>query len=118
MEASKVTFVADGQWHLPYITYEEKKLYDLNIQVQCSVARCARVSYLTTEGTSPTVEQDVKLYERLVGSVPLHASPAEHQATPDVYVDSGMYETYGWRGGSRQANFVGWISFRKHLEGG
>lgn len=117
MAVSTYDTLKPGEWHLPYITYEEKKLYDQEVQLRCSVARCARVSYLTTEGTKPSVEQDQKLYERLVGSVPLHASPAEHQATPDVWVESGYVERYGWRTPEKQRNFVGWIQYRSLLPG-
>ncbi len=28
--------------------------------------------------------EDLKLYDRLVGSAPLHASPTEHQGTPQL----------------------------------
>ena len=67
-------------YHLPYITFEELKNHDINDCMKMSAARCARVSYLTHDGKSPSVEKDLKLYDDLVGSVPLHASPTEHQA--------------------------------------
>ena len=52
--------------------------------IKISVARCARVSYTSFEtGRRSTLEEDLALYDRLVGAQPLHASPAEHQATPD-----------------------------------
>ncbi len=65
--------------------------------IKLSVARCARVSYLTHEGKPPNVDDDLKLYDRLVGSVPLHASPAEHQATPDLW--GSIPGQYDWRYG-------------------
>jgi hypothetical protein len=46
------------------------------VALKCSVARCARVSYVTHGGKASTVEQDLELYERLVGAHPMHASPA------------------------------------------
>lgn len=116
MSASSPVFKQSGEWHLPFITYEELKLYDQHMLLAMSVARCARVSYLTTEGTKPTVEQDIKLYERLVGSVPIHASPAEHQATPDIDVRSG-YGNYGWQAPDKHRNFVGWCQLRTVLPG-
>ena len=48
--------------------------------MEISTARCARVSYLTHDGKKPSIENDYKLYNQLVGSRPLHASPTEHQA--------------------------------------
>lgn len=68
-------------WHLPYVTMEERRssasITDL---LAMSAARCARVSYLTHDKESPTFDADISLYERLVESKPLHASPLEHQA--------------------------------------
>lgn len=97
----------DGQWHLPFITEMDGILNpfaDYELFIKCSVARCARVSYLNHDGTSSTVEQDLQLYERLLGSAPVHASPAEHQAMAigDPNVRSG--------------NFRGWIQYRKTLK--
>ena len=63
------------------------------------------MSYLTHEGKTPTFEEDVALYMRLVGSQPIHASPAEHQAFvnyPDVKTPSGNF-------------FGGWVQHRKML---
>ena len=108
-----------GEWHLPFVSKEEKLEYFATLGngvvgssnkkhwlplIKRSVARCARVSYLNHDGTNPSIEQDEKLYERLLGSAPIHASPAEHQATPasSKRVKSG--------------NFHGWIQFRKTLK--
>jgi len=111
-----------GEWHLPYITDEEwawnRKqpdiLRQLNLQVlrKCSVARCARVSYLTHEGKEPDVGRDLVLYTDLVGSRPLHASPAEHQATPDRCAFPGV----AWEKPALHGNFRGWIQNRKMIE--
>lgn len=106
----------DGDWHLPFITQKDRSnaLHYVNYEnlgvsfdeliLKQSVARCARVSYLNHDGTSSTEEQDMQLYDRLLGSAPLHASPAEHQAMAcsDPNVRSG--------------NFRGWIQYRKTLK--
>jgi thymidylate synthase ThyX len=88
------------EWHLPYVIDEER--YDRDIAIKCSVARCARVSYLTYERKKPNIEEDLKLYDRLLGAQPIHASPSEHQATPGDR-DSG--------------NFRGWRQYRKMIPG-
>lgn len=78
--------------------------------------RAIRVSYLTQEGNQPTIESDLALYDRLVGSVPLHASPAEHQATPDVGM---LFESTGrvdWDNSHLHGNLLGWVQYRKLLE--
>lgn len=105
--------LSSGQWHLPFVKNVElealewqgdlEKLVTIEELTKRSVARCARVSYLNHDGTNPTPEQDLQLYDRLVGSSPIHASPAEHQAMAigDINIKSG--------------NFRGWIQYRKTL---
>lgn len=90
------------EWHLPFLRQNELASLDENTALKVSTARCARVSYLNHEGKPTTLEEDLGLYNRLVGQQPLHASPAEHQATP---IPSG------WSG-----NFYGWCQHRKLLE--
>lgn len=104
-----------GEWHVPYVLQSEKEqiypgMATSTAIVKLSVARCARVSYFTHEGKPPNIAEDLALYERLVGGVPLHASPAEHQARPDTFVH------WGWENVELHGNFEGWIQFRKELE--
>jgi thymidylate synthase ThyX len=103
---SRPRLLHDGQWHLPYVTRQERLEHftDTDLLLKVSGARCARVSYLTHDGETPSIEKDVALYERLVGGVPLHASPIEHQATPLAEADM-------WSG-----NFRGWLQNRKLVE--
>jgi hypothetical protein len=97
-------------WHLPYITLRERADHgtDPILLAQVSAARCARVSYLTHDGEAPIMGKDLELYERLVGSRPLHASPIEHQATP---MDFGMFQVEEFNG-----NLRGWVQHRKIVE--
>lgn len=99
-----------GEWHLPYIQCAEKgcPTFTQEMLIKMSVARCARVSYLTHEGKDPDYKKDLELYDRLVGSKPIHASPAEHQATPC----SERLQ------GDLQGNFKQWVQYRKMLEKG
>lgn len=102
--------LANGEWHLPYVSAEEKATLPIGILVKLSAARCARVSYLTHDGLLPNVEKDVALFDRLVGSRPLHASPIEHQAR----VLSHRGSEIGMSG-----NFSAlWVQHRKLLEVG
>jgi Thymidylate synthase complementing protein len=103
-----IPYLAD--WHLPYVSDKEKDSYSTYQCIKFSVARCARVSYLTQDGKEPSIEEDLKLYDRLVGSVPLHASPAEHQACPDTYIAQ-------WSHPELHGNLHGWVQFRKTLPG-
>ena len=90
MVASTPANLVPGEWHLPFIDDRDvsrnppregwERPYDkLSIEnaVKLSVARCARVSYLTHDGKRD-VEADIALYERLLKSG--HMSPFEHAA--------------------------------------
>jgi len=94
--------VGQWGWHLPFVS-EEERLLPLPF-VKLSAARCARVSYLTHEGKKPDLNKDLELFDRLVGSSPMHASPIEHQA----YALTSSNEQSG--------NFVGWKQYRKVYE--
>jgi hypothetical protein len=96
-----------GDWHLPYIWPEERSSRNIQMLLKMSAARCARVSYLRHDGLRPRIEEDLDRYEKLVGSNPMHASPVEHQATPDRVMDGK------WEAPSLHGNFVGWIQHRQ-----
>lgn len=106
-----------GEWHIPMsdifdngrLLALENKIYNTNnnadninsLKMKISVARCARISYLTYEGKDD-YEADIKLCDRLFGSVPKHLSPTEHVAQ---CLDSSEY--FG--------NFCGFKQYRKFL---
>lgn len=108
--------LATGNWHLPFITRDDwQEAYEcpessfeldwvVDRLIKRSVAKCARVSYLNHDGTSATADQDLQLYDRLLGNLPIHASPAEHQAM--AMGDSSV----------RSGNLRGWIQYRKTLK--
>jgi Thymidylate synthase complementing protein len=100
-----------GDWHLPYVSLEERQTENLETLKKLSTARCARVSYLTHDGLSPSVEKDCALHDMLVSSRPIHASPAEHQATPDPVGMGGIYSQLKLHG-----NLPGWVQYRKTIE--
>jgi len=91
-------------WHLPYVTMEERKTGEMHNLLAMSAARCARVSYLTHNKENPKAEEDWSLYKRLVESEPRHSSPLEHQAC----VAQNDFPCYNLRGG--------WISHRFVLD--
>jgi thymidylate synthase ThyX len=106
-----------GEWHLPYVSQEERRYYATDSLRKLSAARCARVSYLTHDGREPNPEEDFKLFDRLVGSVPLHASPIEHQATPDHYEATGFFTNpSGFAHPELWGNFKTWVQHRKVWE--
>ena len=115
----EVTALVPGEWHLPYVSEREITFYGghtdpTGILRKISTARCARVSYLTHNRLVPEPSADIALYERLVGARPIHASPAEHQATPDFW----MNELTGWAQSARHGNLTGFVQHRKLVEEG
>lgn len=110
MEASTPKPLQPGEWHLPYISDEERIEFELEKLKTLSTARCARLSYVPFDGNAD-YEAEVKRYESLVVSQPVHASPAEHQATPDEFVTAGRGGF--WRSPEFHGNFNGWIQHRQ-----
>jgi len=102
-----------GQWHLPYIKDVERfapgnynrsgQLKNEGNLIRASIARCARVSYLTHDNQEPDIDLDLRLYQRLFDSK--HMSPFEHIGTPNV-------DPNAWSG-----NLKGWIQYRKMVKG-
>ena len=111
-QESKPQLLQPGQWHLPYIEIDKDgpAIYATSADImetakKVSSARCARLSYLSFDtGKRSTIEEDLKLYNRLVGSTPIHASPLEHQAQAFQHADN------------RSRNFTGWWQFREMWE--
>ncbi|HTW84034.1 MAG TPA: FAD-dependent thymidylate synthase [Candidatus Sulfotelmatobacter sp.] len=92
-----------GDWHTPLILEDEEAILPLDERLKISVARSARVSYLSHEGTRDHVK-DLDLYEKLIGGgANGHWSPFEHVATP-------LRDGDAWSG-----NFRGWSQYRKRF---
>lgn len=94
-----------GEWHIPFgDQMDEERLWAIqprnprgfafapdtsdeyirsvlleHQKIKVAIARCARISYLNYEGKDDYVA-DIKLCDRLFGSVPRHLSPTEHVA--------------------------------------
>lgn len=102
MEESAPRLMHEHHWHLPYVTDEEYDTIPESMLLKYSVARCARVSYLTHGEGKLDLKADEALHDRLLASG--HMSPFEHQATPG--------KLPRWLG-----NFYGWTQYRKLLPG-
>lgn len=122
-EASTPQLLKHGQWHLPYVLKEERESnYLSNELTNVSAARCARTSYMTFDGKPSILEKDVALCEKLVGADILHASPFEHQATPDWLTKNkrkGIFRfaKHEWANPDLHGNFTGWCQNRKFMDG-
>ncbi|MCB1466529.1 MAG: FAD-dependent thymidylate synthase [Rhizobiaceae bacterium] len=117
MDVSKPNDLLPGMWHLPYTDDRDLDILGRETAIKLSVARCARISYAPFDGDA-SIESELRRYDTLVGSQPLHASPAEHQATPDV--NDGKVKLHGktytaWSQSYLHGNFTGWCQYRKLL---
>lgn len=128
MEDSTPKELAVGEWHTPYYYgsfTDEKGNSDVGTALKCSVARCARVSYLNHDNSTPNIEKDLLLADKLLEAG--HFSPFEHQATPisEVYKERWEFDIE-WVDGITHidrdnnywsGNFRGWIMYRALLDG-
>jgi len=111
MAASTPTLLHPGEWHLPFVKEYEQESFTLAECKVMSVARTARISYNTHDGKHSSLENDQLLYDQLMG-FPVHASPFEHQATPDK-----KWSRNRWGKPDLHGNIYGWIQHRKMIEG-
>lgn len=134
-----------GEWHRPFVDNEteaDKWLMNLwgvdadlrdedkrpKILNDVSAARCAHLSYrdLAT-GQRMTIERALSICTTLRDSRPLHASPFEHQATPDevqgwsehdaVAQHSREHRIPIWKNPYQHGNLYGWRQARKMIPG-
>lgn len=109
--------VGNSDRHLPYITTKEQGILSLENATKCSVARCARVSYLNHDKASPSLNDDIKLHDMLLKSK--HMSPFEHIAWPieNIHeIDKGVtHITTCTKPEYWSGNFRGWVQYRNIL---
>lgn len=111
-----------GEWHIPFgdiidleklvKVYAKKESESLlrqekvdsieDLKIKIAIARCARISYHNYEGKDD-YEADIKLCDRLFGSIPRHLSPTEHVAQA---MDSSEFS----------GNFKGFKQYRKFFK--
>lgn len=121
-----------GEWHLPWLDFtdfepakEAAAKYRMPVKevlVRISAARCARSSYATFDGVR-NVDKDLALYDKLIVTKPVHASPAEHQVSPDhtrvMYFRFNRHEQHlnqtVWRFPDLHGNMIGWVQHRRQI---
>lgn len=96
MDASETTLLQPGEWHLPYVTDEEKAELPLDVLQKLSVSRNAKISYTAFDGTVEPIEKELDRYRRLIETHPVHASPLEHVCTPAKEDDYRPSNLRGW----------------------
>jgi len=102
--------LGDGEWHTPYVDHSRDNgvlMYlpdiapvSMELAHKISASCCAQVSYRNLDTSGEKAEA---IYDKLVNSRPVHASPFEHVATPSD--DASMW-----------GNFRGWAQLRKYIE--
>lgn len=137
MNESTPKLLQPDRWHMPYIGPDDWSIAEdylasigeankhgvatvpqlVDLLKKISTARCARLSIRPFDGDS-TIEKELARYERLVVSRPVHASPAEHIATPDT--QSTLHSVSGieykvWDSTEEHGNFHGWRQYRKMI---
>ena len=113
-DESTIQALRPYEWHLPFITEEERQQYPTQKLIVLSVARCASTSYKTVDGFDMTLERAEAIFDKLVTSQPMHASPTEHVAQRDGWVKGDHGEH--WQHPELHGNFEGFIQYRKLLE--
>ena len=129
--ASEPQILRAGDWHLPWITEEdiaeaESRVKSRKEQTELlkkwSAARCARSSYANFDGKR-SIDGDLTTYSKLVDSEPVHASPCEHQATPDQQITAVVTSENTttmqrqWKNPSLHGNLTGYIQYRNTIAG-
>lgn len=133
-----IQLLQPGQWHLPFVNLpDDIELAKRSITangilrkipmphevterlIKKSVACCASTSYKTVDGFDMTIDKAVELHDKLVGSTPLHASPAEHVAQADEWCERADQGDAVWLYSEQHGNFAGggFRQYRKMLPG-
>ncbi len=126
----------EDEWHVPYVNThrsrntgelfyidENDKYISADEARMISASCCAQISYRRNDGS---LEKAAVVFDRLINSVPVHASPVEHIATPitkdalsnadelDESIDGITHvDMHGqpWSG-----NLRGWIQYRQLID--
>lgn len=125
MQKSTPMTLKAGEWHLPYIitrkdrkdniyylTDDLKTFLDLDTAIKISCSCAAQVSYRKND---TSIEKALAIYDKLVGSEPVHASAFEHCAMPmkphqtrDGITHVSSCGTHHYSG-----NFLEWVQYRQ-----
>lgn len=141
MEASEPQKLDYDDWHIPLVQPDELAFLGGSAEdawaywTKVSVGRCARVSYLTHDGTRDP-QADIELHDRLLSAG--HMSPFEHVARPARHSDGGLVVADDVRADWEDSdtghdvkavvrlpapkdrwfgNFRGWVQYRKTIAG-
>lgn len=122
-----------GDWHVPYYNggfWLSGDAVPLETALAVSASCCAQVSFRLLD---LSLEKAERVFDRLIHSKPVHASPTEHQASPmqicqvsDINYNVNSICPDTWEPGvthmDRDGNFwsgnlMGWIQHRQFIHG-
>jgi thymidylate synthase ThyX len=128
LELNEPKELMEDEYHLPYVT---KGVWDMcesyrtyadttELALKVSASCCAQVSYRMMD---TSLEKALKIYDMLVSSQPIHASPFEHQARPVTDDDIKFFEDrteiglthVDYNGEYWSGNFRGWVQHRHEI---
>jgi hypothetical protein len=133
MDASTPEYLSVNEWHLPYVhcsrnAWGTLEYFDANGEQLTlvnarvvSASCCAQVSYRKNDDS---LDKAWRVFKQLIESVPAHASPIEHQATPMPFSVMCRFEPDTWipgithvsaNGDLWSGNLRGWVQFRKTI---
>ena len=132
LSASGSTMIVSGEWHVPYIDrirgddnvlryFSSGQEVTVETAKKVSASCCAQVSYRVLDDS---IEKAEMIFDKLINSEPMHASPVEHQATPIHFTEYSQPSNYYWAEGITHedrngtlwsGNFRDWIQYRKTL---
>tara|TARA_Y100001973_G_scaffold43539_1_gene64816 strand:+ start:2625 stop:3554 length:930 start_codon:yes stop_codon:yes gene_type:complete len=132
LQESEPNKLYPGWWHVPYFSGEilpgmwADGMESMSLQDALAISSscCAQVSYRKLDDS---LEKAQMIYNRLVESTPVHASPFEHQATPmeidrwPGYCDADVWLCHEEEGVTHadrdgfywSGNFKSWIQYRQ-----
>lgn len=137
IQESEPELLRAGEWHTPYVDHTRDSVgnivyyvkgYDINTRdaLQVSASCVAQVSYRLIDNS---IAKAFSIYDKLIESKPVHASPVEHQATPmQIGCVSACGEVFEFledqlgtthmdpSGNMWSGNFKGWIQHRQLID--
>jgi len=127
--------LSNGEWHTPYVDHFRASDGDAFLEyhtgglavskpdaLKVSSSCCAQVSYRLLDSS---IDKALDIYDKLVNSKPVHASPFEHQATPMPLFEECEGVTQNWPDGVTHmdskynywsGNFKEWIQYRQLIK--
>jgi hypothetical protein len=93
LDNSTPTQLKWGEWHLPYVTEEDRSKYKLEDLIKISSSSSAQVSYRKLDTSLDTA---TRIFDRLVTAEVIHASPFEHPAQATKSKSSGNFTGTNW----------------------